>query len=155
MKNQATGAGALLGLGALLLMGLVAPPAGGAAQAESVVIFDGKTMDGWHKPMGVPEDYRGGKWEVVDGVLMGDQDPPGKGGFLATDKLYKDYIIEFDIKLDEPADSGVFLRMGEDGKNHQLTLDNGQEQEVRGRLSFLGSKNGARGARRSEALPPG
>jgi len=129
MKNQATGAGALLGLGALLLMGLVALPAGGAAQAESVVIFDGKTMDGWHKPMGVPEDYRGGKWEVVDGVLMGDQDPPGKGGFLATDKLYKDYIIEFDIKLDEPADSGVFLRMGEDGKNHQLTLDNDKNKK--------------------------
>lgn len=124
MKNKATGAGALPGLGALLVMGLVALPAGGAAPADTVVLFDGTSMDGWHKPMGVPEDYRGGKWEIVDGVLIGDQDPPGMGGFLATDKIYRDYIIEFDIKLDEPADSGVFLRMGEDGRNHQLTLDN-------------------------------
>lgn len=122
MKNKAMGVVALLGLVALAT-GPSAAPAG-PAPAEGVVLFDGKSLDGWHKAMGVPEAYRGGKWEVVDGVLVGDQDPPGTGGLLATDKIYRDYIIEFDIQLDEPADSGVFLRMGEDGKNHQLTLDN-------------------------------
>ncbi|WP_291986467.1 DUF1080 domain-containing protein [Luteitalea sp.] len=102
-----------------------------AAQAPkaSVALFDGKTLSGWHKPQGVPADYRGGKWDVIDGALVGDQDPPGMGGFLVTDKTYRDYIIEFDVNLDEPADSGVFLRMGEDGKNHQLTLDNDQNKK--------------------------
>ena len=120
---------ALLGVGALLLAGPAALQTSAQAPSPSVTIFDGKTLDGWHKPPGVPTDYRGGKWEVVDGILVGDQDPPGMGGFLVTDKIYRDYIIEFDVNLDEPADSGVFLRMGEDGKNHQLTLDNDQSKK--------------------------
>lgn len=119
MQNRTMATGVLLGLLALLL----ASP-GSVVAGEAVTLFDGTSMDGWHKPMGVPEEYRGGKWEIVDGTLLGDQDPPGKGGFLATDKIYKDFVIEFDVKLDEPADSGIFLRMGEDGKNHQVTLDN-------------------------------
>ena len=113
------------------------PPAGRPGRSPhvrpgaetSVAVFDGKTLGGWHKPQGVPVDYRGGKWDVIDGTLVGDQDPPGMGGFLVTDKIYRDYIIEFDVNLDEPADSGVFLRMGEDGKNHQLTLDNDQNKK--------------------------
>ena len=113
-----------LSLGVFLLVGPAGLSTSAQAPKPSVPIFDGKTLTGWHKPQGVPAEYRGGKWEVIDGALVGDQDPPGRGGFLVTDKIYRDYIIEFDISLDEPADSGVFLRMGEDGKNHQLTLDN-------------------------------
>ena len=121
---------ASLGLAtALLLAGPSALPTSAQAPKPSVSIFDGKTLSGWHKPQGVPAEYRGGKWEIIDGTLVGDQDPPGMGGFLVTDKIYRDYIIEFDVNLDEPADSGVFLRMGEDGKNHQLTLDNDQSKK--------------------------
>jgi hypothetical protein len=120
---------ASLGLGALLLAGPAALHMSAQAPKPSVAIFDGKTLSGWHKPPGVPAEYRGGKWEIIDGTLVGDQDPPGMGGFLVTDKIYRDYIIEFDVNLDEPADSGVFLRMGEDGKNHQLTLDNDQSKK--------------------------
>ena len=119
---------ASLCFGALLLVGPAALHTSAQAPKPSVAIFDGKTLSGWHKPQGVPADYRGGTWDVIDGSLVGDQDPPGMGGFLATDKIYRDYIIEFDVSLDEPADSGVFLRMGEDGKNHQLTLDNDQSK---------------------------
>jgi len=73
--------GVLLGLVFVLASGLSAPLAAGAP-AEGVALFNGRNLDGWRRPMGVHEDYRGGKWEVVDGVLQGDQDPPGKGGFL-------------------------------------------------------------------------
>ncbi len=128
MKNTATVSATLLGLVIVLGGGLSAAPAG-AAPAEGVALFNGRDLEGWHKPMGVPEDYRGGKWVVVDGVLLGDQDPPGKGGFLVTDGIYRDYVIELDVKLDDPADSGVFLRMGEDGKNHQVTLDNDKDKK--------------------------
>ena len=116
-------------LGALLLMGPAALHVTAQAPRQSVSIFDGKSLTGWHKPKGVPKEYLGGKWEVVDGTLVGDQDPPGVGGFLVTDQIYRDFIIEFDIQLGSPADSGVFLRMGEDGKNHQLTLDNDKAQK--------------------------
>ena len=129
MTTGTTTIAASLGVAVLLAAGLSAlqPPARG--QKAAVAIFDGQTLSGWHKPTGVPPEYRGGKWEVVDGTLVGEQDPPGMGGFLVTDKVYRDFIIEFDIKLDEPADSGVFMRMGDDGKNHQLTLDNDQSKK--------------------------
>ncbi len=129
MTSRTIAMAASLGLGVLLLVGPAAPRTSAQAAKRSVAIFDGKTLNGWHKPRGVPEDYQGGKWEIVDGTLVGDQDPPGMGGFLVTDKIYRDYIIEFDINLDQPADSGVFMRMAEDGKNHQLTLDNDESQK--------------------------
>jgi hypothetical protein len=89
-----------------------------------ISLFDGETLDGWWKHTGVPEFHVGGKWEVIDGCLVGDQDPPGRGGFLATKEKYSDYIIRLEVNLDYPSDSGIFLRMGEDGKSHQVTLDN-------------------------------
>ena len=57
--------------------------------AGFVPIFDGKTLNGWHKLTTIPED-QGSKWEVIDGVLVGDQDPPGVGGLLVTDKKFSD-----------------------------------------------------------------
>jgi hypothetical protein len=129
MRYRAKNLAVLLAMAIALVTAPSAIPGGSAGPGESVPLFNGENLDGWHRPMGVPEDYRGGKWEVVDGVLLGDQDPPGKGGFLATDKIYRDYVIEFEVKLDEPADSGVFLRMGEDGKNHQVTLDNDKNKK--------------------------
>ncbi len=100
-----------------------------------VNLFNGQDLKGWHRHMGVPEDYRGGKWEVVDGVIEGDQDPPGKGGFLVTDVRYRDFVVKMEIQVDYPNDSGVFLRMGEDGKSHQVTLDN--EDEPKFGASYL------------------
>jgi Domain of Unknown Function (DUF1080) len=129
MNSIMTTMAASLGLGGLLLAGPAVLHTSAQAPTPSVSIFDGTTLNGWHKPKGVPAEYRGGKWEIVDGTLVGDQDPPGVGGFLVTDKIYRDFIIEFDIQLGTPADSGVFLRMGEDGKNHQLTLDNDKGQK--------------------------
>ncbi len=90
-------------------------------------LFDGKSLKGWWKHDKVPKFHVGGKWEVVDDTLVGDQDPPGKGGFLATKDKYGDFEIRMQINLDYPSDTGVFLRMGEDGKSHQVTLDNRPE----------------------------
>jgi hypothetical protein len=89
-----------------------------------VSIFDGKTLDGWWRQDKVPKFHVGGKWEVVDGVLIGQQDPPNKGGFLATKEKYDDVDFRCEINLDYPSDTGIFLRMGDDGLSHQVTLDN-------------------------------
>jgi hypothetical protein len=97
-----------------------------ASDKVPAAIFDGQTLSGWHKHMGMPEAYRGGKWEVVDGAIVGDQDPPGKGGFLITEGKYRDLVLSFEFMLDHPADSGIFLRVGEEGLSHQVTLDNDQ-----------------------------
>ena len=90
---------------------------------ETISLFDGQTLNGWHRHENLPEEQPGGKWVVVDGAIEGDQDPPGHGGFLVTDGKYSDYVLTLETKLDYPVDSGIFLRVGEDGKSHQITLD--------------------------------
>lgn len=93
------------------------------AENGFVALFNGKDLDGWRRHDTVPADNVGGAWEVVDGVLLGDQEPAGRGGFLITTGRYADYVLRLETRLDYPVDSGVFLRMGDDGKSHQVTLD--------------------------------
>lgn len=90
---------------------------------DFVSLFDGTTLAGWERHMDLPEDQIGGKWEVVDGAIVGDQDPPGHGGFLVTTEQYGDFELALETRLDYPVDSGIFLRVGPDGKSHQVTLD--------------------------------
>ena len=82
--------------------------------------------------MGLPADNIGGKWKVIDDAITGDQDPPGEGGFLITDEIYSDFILKLETKIDWPVDSGIFLRVGEDGKSHQVTLDHRPEGDIGG-----------------------
>lgn len=97
-----------------------------------VALFDGETLDGWERHTGLPEDQVGGKWEVVDGAITGDQDPPGHGGFLVTTSEFGDFELVLETKLDYPVDSGIFLRVGEDGKSHQVTLDYREDGDIGG-----------------------
>ncbi len=89
-----------------------------------VSIFDGKTLQGWRRHDGLPEDNIGGRWQVIEGAIAGDQDPPGRGGLFITTGKYRDFILRLEVNIDYPVDSGVFLRVGETGKSHQVTLDN-------------------------------
>jgi hypothetical protein len=93
-------------------------------------LFDGETLDGWHRHEGLPDSDIGGKWEVIDGAIAGDQDPPGAGGFLTSTGTFKDYVLRLEANIDYPVDSGVFLRVGPTGKSHQLTLDNRPEGTI-------------------------
>jgi hypothetical protein len=86
-------------------------------------LFNGKDLSGWKRHDGLPGHGVAGKWFVEDGKIVGMQDPPGKGGFLTTFETYKDFELTLDAWVDWPFDSGVFLRVGPDGKSHQLTLD--------------------------------
>ena len=93
-------------------------------------LFDGQTLNGWRKHLGLPKGQVGGRWEVSDGAVTGFQDPPGKGGFLVTDREFGDFILRLNTQLDYPVDSGVFLRVGKDGKSHQVTLDHRPEGDI-------------------------
>ncbi len=93
-------------------------------------IFDGKTLDGWKRHDGLPEDNIGGRWQVIDGAIAGDQDPPGRGGLLITTQKYRDYLLKLEVNIDYPVDSGIFLRVGETGRSHQVTLDNREGGQI-------------------------
>ena len=64
-----------------------------AAEGDWIRLFDGKTLDGWHKNPQRIGHGTGGKWYVEDGAIVGEQDPPGSGngGILLSDRQSVSY----------------------------------------------------------------
>lgn len=85
-------------------------------------IFNGKDLTGWHVSTtnhhGTTPEFR-----VVHGVIVGTQNPRGKGGILLTDKKYKNVEVYMEVKPDWGCDSGLFFRSNEAGDAYQVTLD--------------------------------
>jgi opacity protein-like surface antigen len=85
-------------------------------------LFDGQSLNGWTKK--AVHGGNGGLWTVEKGVIVANQEPDHKGGLLGTEKQYTDYEIELEFMADDPVDTGLFLRVREDGMGYQVTLDN-------------------------------
>lgn len=85
-------------------------------------IFNGTDLSGWHisktNHHGTTPDYH-----VVHGMIVGSQQPLGKGGILLTDKKYKNVEVYMEVKPDWGNDGGLFLRSSEAGEAYQVTLD--------------------------------
>ena len=99
------------------------PPDPGPKVPEGFTpIFNGKDLTGWHVSRtnhhGTTPDYH-----VLHGLIVGTQNPRGKGGILLTDKKYKNVEVYMEIKPDWGCDSGLFLRSNEAGDAYQVTLD--------------------------------
>jgi hypothetical protein len=79
-----------------------------AIQAQKKQLFNGKDLTGW-------TIYGTEKWYVQDGLLVCESGPDKEYGYLATDKHYKDFILELDFKQEADGNSGVFIRSTIDG----------------------------------------
>lgn len=98
----------------------------GAAPPEGfVALFNGKDLTGWHKNPEKIGHGTGGDWSVVDGILQGQQDPPGSGngGILLTDEKFGDFELLIDCKPDWGVCSGLFLRGNDQGACFQVMVD--------------------------------
>ena len=97
-----------------------------AAPADGwIELFDGKSLAGWHKnPVRIGHGT-GGHWQVEDGTITGEQDPPGSGngGILLTDKKFGDFELLIDLKPDWGICSGLFLRGNDKGQCFQMMVD--------------------------------
>lgn len=67
-------------------------------------LFNGKNLKGWKKLNGKAE------YKVVDGSIVGYSKMGTPNTFLATDKNYGDFILEFVFKVDDDLNSGVQFR---------------------------------------------
>ncbi len=67
-------------------------------------LFNGKNLDGWHQACGEAA------FGVADGCIVTEAINGRMNSFLATDKEYGDFILEFDFKMDEGFNSGVQFR---------------------------------------------
>ena len=86
--------------------------AGPALAGEWVSLFDGKSLDGWTQKNGTAT-YR-----IEDGAIVGKTAEGSPNSFLCTDKLYGDFELEFEVKVDSGLNSGVQIRsQTKDGTN--------------------------------------
>jgi hypothetical protein len=74
-------------------------------------LFDGKTLNGWKvlnqdwtNPGSKPDFYIENKMIVCNTTMNNE------GGYLVTEKLYSNFILEFDVKIDTSLNSGLQCR---------------------------------------------
>ena len=67
-------------------------------------IFDGKSLEGW--------EQKGGNavYTVKDGSIIGRTVRNTPNSFLVTKKMYSDFILEVDLKVDPSMNSGIQIR---------------------------------------------
>ena len=72
---------------------------------EWISLFDGKTLNGWSVHSGTAT-YR-----VENGAIVGQAVPGSPNTFLCTDRQFGDFILEFQVLLEDPElNSGVQFR---------------------------------------------
>ncbi len=69
-----------------------------------VDLFNGKDLAGWTQKNGTA------KYEVKDGTIVGTTVEGSPNSFLCTEKLYGDFELEFEVKVDSALNSGVQIR---------------------------------------------
>lgn len=70
-------------------------------------LFNGKDLTGW-----VDVGTGAGKWKADNGLLVVEE---AEGGWLRTEKEYKNFILQLDYKLPPGGNSGVFLHAPAEG----------------------------------------
>ena len=92
----------------------------------STSLFNGTDLSGWHRQNEHGQHGDGGHWGVTnDGVLFGEQSPPGSGngGLLLTDETFSAFELTLKLRPDWGPDSGVFIRADERGGGWQIYVD--------------------------------
>ncbi len=75
-------------------------------------LFDGQNLSAW-EGAGQPAEAC---WEVREGVLYGTR---SKGPWLRTLKEYGDFNLRLDYRVEDGANSGVYVRVPKDGNHHR------------------------------------
>ncbi len=85
---------------------------------DTIVRLDNETdLMCWHS--------NGGLWQVTNGVIIGQQNPPGSGngGLLLSDQSFGDFEATFEVWPDWGVDTGFYTRTATNGKAYQITID--------------------------------
>ena len=94
----------------------------------SLSMFNGKDLSGW-------TTKGSAKWKVIDGIIKGGQDGnPSKSGILLSEKIFKDFDLRLEFKIDEHGkyNSGVYFRKSKTkplGRPYQINIGRGAADE--------------------------
>jgi len=88
----------------LLAILLCFAPVDSFAQDAWQSLFNERDLTGWKQLNGEA------KYEVVGDMIVGTSVPNTPNSFLATEKDYGDFILEMELKVDPPLNSGIQIR---------------------------------------------
>lgn len=92
----------------LLALSLLAAVSSFAEEPKLEPLFNGRDLTNFKADDS--KDF----WRVEDGVLIGENNEAKKGNYLWTQKEYKDFVIEFDVRwkgvTERGVDTGVEMR---------------------------------------------
>lgn len=88
----------------LILSPLLLLPALADHQEGWTELFNGKNLDGWTQRNGTAT-YR-----IEGETIVGKTSDGSPNSFLCTDKLYGDFELTFEVKVDDALNSGVQIR---------------------------------------------
>ncbi len=94
-----------------------------AANAQEwTPLFNGKNLKNWKKLGGAAE------YKIEDGTITGISKTGTPNTFLTTSKTYTNFVLEYEMKMDESLNSGVQIRSKslpayQDGRVHGLQIE--------------------------------
>lgn len=89
-----------------------------------VPLFDGESLDGWEQHGGEA------KYTIEDGMIVGTSVPKTPNSFLCTKREYDDFILEVDLKVDSPLNSGIQIRSQVFAEQTESTFTNDKGEAV-------------------------
>jgi hypothetical protein len=79
-----------------------------------ILLFDGKTLNGWQGRATTVRDTTG-DWTVENGAIVGGGTVPS---WLSSDAAFSNYELKLEFRGGEKVNSGVFLRSQKEGQPH-------------------------------------
>lgn len=89
-----------------------------------VSLFNGKNFDGWKQQGGVA------RYSVKDGVIVGESVTGTPNSFMCTQRLYRNFVLEYEYKCDNRLNSGVQIRSNAYPIDSFELLANGKERKI-------------------------
>ncbi len=89
-----------------------------------VYMFQEDTKEGWTQLNGKAT------YEIKDGVVIGTTKLGEPNSFLTTDKMYDDFILEYEVKVDPRMNSGVQIRSNSYAYDTTYTYVNDEGETV-------------------------
>ena len=88
------------------------------------VFFNNDTKEGWKQLNGQAT------YEIKDGVVIGTTKTGEPNSFLATERNYDDFILEYEVKVDTALNSGVQIRSNQYPADTTMMITNSEGEQV-------------------------
>jgi hypothetical protein len=85
-----------------------------AKDGKWVELFNGKNLKGWKKLNGTAE------YKIENGAIVGISRMGTPNTFLASEKMYGDFILELEFKIDNDLNSGIQFRSNTSKENPKV-----------------------------------